>query len=198
MLPYKMNICQKLHEGDFERGVAFCEWFLQKHADNSNFNLTLIMSAEAHFELNRCVNKQNICFWAEENPKETTEISLHSERVTVWCGIHEHRFIVPFFFKDGIGQTVIVNGQRYNDIINDFLIPKVNVIDSYFQQDGATCHITRLNMEILHQTFLRRLISRFGDVEWPARSPYLSLLHYFSLDISRERFTATNQQILPN
>ena len=34
--------------------------FLQKHADNSNFNQTLIMSDEAHFELNGCVNKQNI------------------------------------------------------------------------------------------------------------------------------------------
>ena len=34
MHPYKMQICQKLHEGDFERHVAFCEWFLQKDADN--------------------------------------------------------------------------------------------------------------------------------------------------------------------
>ena len=46
------------------------------------------MSDEAHFGLNGCVNKQNIGFRAEENPKETTEISLYSERVTVWCGIH--------------------------------------------------------------------------------------------------------------
>ena len=63
MHPYKMQICQKLHEGDFERRVAFCEWFLQKYADNSNFNQTLILSDEAHFELNGCVNKQNIRFW---------------------------------------------------------------------------------------------------------------------------------------
>ena len=150
-----MQICQKLHEGDFERRVAFCEWFLQKHADNSNFNQTLIMSDEAHFELNGCVNKQSIRFWTEENPKETIEISLHSERVTVWCGIVEHRIIGPYFFEDGNGQTVTVNGQRYNDMINDFLIPKVNemnVIDPYFQQDGVTCHTTRLNMEILRQS----------------------------------------------
>ena len=59
---------------------------------------------------------------AEEYPKETTEISLHSERVTVWCEIHEHRIIGPCFFEDGNGQTVTVNGQRYNDMINDFLI----------------------------------------------------------------------------
>ena len=63
---------------------------------------------------------------AEENPKETTEISLHSERVTVWSGINEHRIIGPYFFEDGNGQTVTVSGQRYNDMINEFLIPKVN------------------------------------------------------------------------
>ena len=103
------------------------------------------MSDEVHFELNGCVNKQNIYFWTEENPKETTEISLHSERVTVWCGIHEHRIIGPYFFEDGNGQTVTVNGQQYSDMINDFLIPKVNemnIINPYFQQDGATCHTT--------------------------------------------------------
>ena len=180
-----MQISQKLHEGDFERRVAFCEWFLQTHADNSNFNKTLIMSDEAHFELNGCVNKQNIRYWAEQNSKETTEISLPSERVTVWCGIHEQRIIGPYFFEDGNGKTVTVNKQRYNDMINDFLSPKVNemnVIDPYFQQDAATCHTTRLNMEILRQAFPGRLISRLGDVERPARSPDLSPLHYFLWD----------------
>ena len=49
MHPYEMQISQKLLEGDFERRVAFCECFLQKHAYNSNFNQTLIMSDEAHF-----------------------------------------------------------------------------------------------------------------------------------------------------
>ena len=183
MHPYKMQICLKLHEGDFERRVAFCEWFLQKYADNSNFNQTLIMSDEAHFELlmDVSISKTSV-FGQKENPKETTEISLHSERVTVRFGIHEHRIISSYLFEDGNGQTVTVNGQRYNDMINDFLIPKVNemnVIDPYFQQDGATCHIIRLNMEILRQTFPGILISRFGDVEWPARSPDHSPLDYF-------------------
>ena len=49
----------------------------------------------------------------------------------------------------------------------------------YFQQDGATCHTTRLNMDILSQHFPGRLISRHGDVEWPARSPDLSSLDFF-------------------
>ena len=147
------------------------------------FNQTFIMSDEAHFELNGCVNKQNICFWAEENLKETTEIRFIQKESQ--CGVKSMSMglLVPISLKMGMNkQLATVNGQRYNDMINDCLIPKVyemNVIDPYFQQDGAACQTTRLNMEILRQTFPGRLISRFGDVEWPARSSDLSPLDYF-------------------
>ena len=30
MYPYKVQISQKLHDGDFERHADFCSWFLQK------------------------------------------------------------------------------------------------------------------------------------------------------------------------
>ena len=42
-------------------------------------------------------------------------------------------------------------------------------------------------MEILRQTFPGRLISKFGDVEWPARSPDLSPLHYFLWGYLKEK-----------
>lgn len=182
MYPYKVQICQKLHEGDFARRVTFCEWLLRKHAENANFIQNLIVSDEAHFALNGCVNKQNVRFWGTENPKELREVPLHSERVTVWCGMTENEIIGPYFFEDDNGQTVTVNGQRYHNLVTDFLIPKVNemnVANLYFQQDGATCHTTRPNMEILRQKFPGRVISRYGDVEWPARSPDLSPLDFF-------------------
>lgn len=182
MYPYKVQICQKLHEGDFARRVTFCEWLLRKHAENANFIQNLIVSDEAHFALNGCVNKQNVRFWGTENPKELREVPLHSERVTVWCGMTENEIIGPYFFEDDNGKTVTVNGQRYHNLVTDFLIPKVNemnVANLYFQQDGATCHTTRPNMEILRQKFPGRVISRYGDVEWPARSPDLSPLDFF-------------------
>lgn len=40
------------------------------------------------------------------------------------------------------------------------------VNDAWFQQDGATCHTAR---EIA-ASFPDRVISRFGDQNWPARS----------------------------
>jgi len=63
-------------------------------------------------------------------------------------------------------------------------VNEMNVANLYFQKDGATCHTLRPNMEILRQKLPGRLISRYGDVEWPARSPDLSPLKFFLVGIS--------------
>ncbi|GFU97499.1 transposable element Tc3 transposase [Trichonephila clavipes] len=52
----------------------------------------------------------------------------------------------------------------------------------WFQQDGATCHITRATIDLLKETFGDRLISRFGPVNWPPRSCDLTPLDYFLWD----------------
>ena len=55
----------------------------------------------------------------------------------------------------------------------------MNLSNHFLQQDGATGHITRPNMEILRAKFPGNLISRYGDIEWPPRSPDLFPLDYF-------------------
>ena len=80
MHPYKIQICQKLQPGDFDRRVQFCEWFLQKLED-PDFLGGLIMSEEAHSSLSGYVSKENMRYWAKKNPMEI--MPLHSERVTV-------------------------------------------------------------------------------------------------------------------
>ena len=44
----------------------------------------------------------------------------------------------------------------------------------WFQQDGATAHTANESMTIVRNMFPGYLISRFGDVPWPPRSPDLS------------------------
>ena len=51
--------------------------------------------------------------------------------------------------------------------------------NTHFQQDGATSHTARISMNILRGLFPNRLISRYGDIHWPARSPDLSSCDYF-------------------
>ena len=41
----------------------------------------------------------------------------------------------------------------------------------WFQQDGATPHTAKEAMAMLRATFPGCLISRFGTVSWPPRSP---------------------------
>ncbi|QQP51386.1 Transposable element Tc3 transposase, partial [Caligus rogercresseyi] len=57
-----------------------------------------------------------------------------------------------FFFKDGRGRNVTVNGERYRAMIHDFFLPQLaelNLVNMWFQQDGATCHTARETMNML-------------------------------------------------
>ena len=58
-------------------------------------------------------------------------------------------------------------------MITDFFWPKLkdmDVVDMWFQQEGATYHTVNATMDILHELFEDLVISRGGDVNWPPRS----------------------------
>ena len=48
----------------------------------------------------------------------------------------------------------------------------------HFQQDGATAHTAR-NSTVAVREMFGTVISRFGDVAWPARSPELTVPDFF-------------------
>ena len=68
-------------------------------------------------------------------------------------------------------QTITnpTNLEKAMGAINEILYPlsrdTMDLIEPFFQQDGATCHTTRSNMEVLRNRFPGKLISRFGDIE---------------------------------
>ena len=98
------------------------------------------------------------------------------------CGICADRIIGPFFFEDDDGKAVTVNGHRYRAMIDTFLRTEVenNDLEEYwFQQDGATAHTARLTMNLLREMFPGRLVSKYGDVDWPPRSPDLTAPDFF-------------------
>ena len=49
----------------------------------------------------------------------------------------------------------------------------------WFQQDGATCHTTQVNMALLQETFSGRVISCLSDINGPSRSCDLTPLDFF-------------------
>ncbi|GFW83799.1 uncharacterized protein TNCV_669121 [Trichonephila clavipes] len=91
---------------------------------------------------------------------------------------------LPQQLLDNVVQShsVTVNGDRYRAMFTNFFIPELNnndVQELWFQQDGATCHTARATIDLLKDTFVDSLISRFGPVNWPPRSCDLTLLDYF-------------------
>jgi hypothetical protein len=138
---------------------------------------------EAHFHLSRLVNKQNFRYWSATNPKETYERPLHSSKVTIWWTISLFRILGPCFFKDGLNSFVTVAGLRYVLMLESILAPALARLpvkeETFFQQDGATCHTARASMTVVNSLFPNNAISRCGDILWPIRSLDLSTCNFF-------------------
>jgi len=92
------------------------------------------------------------------------EKPMHPQRVTVWCGFSGN-IIGPFFFENEQGAAVIVNGERYRAMLNEFLLPKFeeeDIDDIWFQQDGASCHTANITIDLLRTVFENRIISHIN------------------------------------
>ena len=187
--PYKLAVVQTLTEGDFIQRREFCTEMMEITANDDD--AVVMMSDEAHFHLDGFVNKQNYRYWATTNPRQLHQRPLHSLKVTVWCAVFSEGIVGPYFFEEG-GSTVTVTSARYVQMLDTFLQPElqrrgVDVSQVWFQQDGATAHTARLSMTKVQEMFPHRVISRFGDVHWPARSPDLSVCDFFLWGHLKER-----------
>ncbi|KDR18551.1 hypothetical protein L798_07370 [Zootermopsis nevadensis] len=130
------------------------------------------------------VNKQNFRYWAEENPCLLHQSPLNSQKVTVWCGLSSFGILGPYSFEDNNGHAVTVSVERCAAMLNEFLLPELrrrhnDIRLVWFQQDGTTSHMARISMQTVREMFPGRVISRYGDVAWPPRSPDLSPCDYF-------------------
>jgi hypothetical protein len=79
-------------------------------------DVIILMTYEAHFHLSVCVNKQNIHYWAEENPQQFHERPASSQRICVWCGVVNFGVICPYFFQDKDGHAVTVTSACHVEL----------------------------------------------------------------------------------
>lgn len=180
--PYKMAMVQQLNPDDYVKRLNFAREL--RTILDQNENIILFTTDEAHFHLNGTVNQQNCRYWSDENPKLMHERQSHSPKVTVWCAVSSTVVIGPYFFEDDNGATVTVTSERYRQMFNEFFLPelrrkRIPIRQVWFQQDGATAHTARNSMETIRAVFRGRIISGFGYIEWPPRSPDLSMCDYF-------------------
>jgi hypothetical protein len=199
--PYKISVCQQLLPGDYRQRVEFAQ--IMAETLDENEDAILFMSDEAHFHLDGHVNNQNFRYWCAENPQILSERPLHSARVTVWCAIGKVGVIGPYFFEDDGGNAITVNAERYSHMLNTFFFRelrrrRITLRNIWFQQDGATAHTARASMAVVRQKFPGRVISRFGDINWPARSPDLSIPDFFLWGYLKSKVYIGKPRTLPH
>jgi hypothetical protein len=84
----------------------------------------------------------------------------------------------PYFFEDETSSVVItVTSDLHVHMVNEFLFPQLCHHDNdlatvSFQQDGGTAH-TAQQSNTLRAVFEHPIISRYGDISWPAHLPDL-------------------------
>jgi hypothetical protein len=142
------------------------------------------MSDQAHFHLSGFVNKQNFLFLVCQKPLRTSwdTTSQDQSHSTV-----RDIFIWNYrsFFEDERGErkVVTVTWPRYVHILENVLGPELashpGTEETFCQHDGATSHTARESMAAVRNLFPNRVISRYVDVTWPARSPDPSACDFF-------------------
>ena len=93
----------------------------------------------------------------DNNPDVLHESSLHSEKITVWCG--------PYFFRNDQDRHVTVNGNLYRSMITEYFwhqLDDMDLKDMWFQQVGATSHTANVTINLLEIKFGERVIKRNG------------------------------------
>ena len=66
------------------------------------------------------------------------------QKKSQFCAVYG--LVASYFFKDDANRNVTVNGERYHEMISNFVLPKMqgfDLHDMWFQQDGAACHTAR-------------------------------------------------------
>jgi hypothetical protein len=85
LYPYKVVLLPKLRVQKQHQRMIFVEWAQNYEVSFNN----VWLSYEAHFHLesldNKQTNKQNVWFWASQNPCVIHEKVHHSLIITVWA-----------------------------------------------------------------------------------------------------------------
>ena len=91
-------MAQHLSEDDQDRRLQFCEWALTKVNEDKNFSTKILFTDEANFYVNGEANRQNLCYWSDENPRWLSPTKIKGAgKLMVWAGIWGNKIIGPTF-----------------------------------------------------------------------------------------------------
>ena len=158
---------------------------------------------KAHFLLSGHVNSKNNIFWGSAPPAHCLQRPLHSIICTAWVALSKLGIIGPYWFEDDDEHVMIVNTERYFQILRKFWAAlgqrrRVVRAEQSFQQDSATPHSSNDSLDWLRQLFLDRLISRRCDPEWAPHSPDLNPPDFYLWGYLKDNVYTNNPQTIPD
>ncbi|GFX19716.1 DUF4817 domain-containing protein [Trichonephila clavipes] len=180
LYPYKLQSCHELLSADTAQREAFAKWAFSKMDQDPTWVFNILCTNETHFSLHGDVNNHNCRNWSTFNPREYTQKSFHSPKVTVWCGfvdIDHRTFETQCPVSGWITETV--NAQRYLNLLRETVVPcliqRGQISNVTSMQDGSTTDTANSVKAFLIQTFGEDIIvSRRCIYPWPPRSPDLT------------------------
>ncbi|KAH8420105.1 hypothetical protein KR009_005943 [Drosophila setifemur] len=135
--------------------------------------------------------RQNCRIWDDHEPQEVHLQAMHPQKVTVWCGFWSGGIFGAYFFENDMGEAITINGECYRSMIDNFLWLELNDMDV---RDMWFLHTVNDTMNILHERFRGRVISRKGDVNWLPRSCDLTPLDFFLWGFLKSQVYANKPQ----
>lgn len=177
---YHIELHQELYDRDYAKRVTYCQDMLNRIDNDPHFLNKILFCDESTFKSNGMVNRHNCHYYSTENPHWLREID-HQKKwsINVWGGVIGNHVIGPYFFDDTL------NGEKYLQFLRDELplllqdIPEAVLEELYFQNDGAPAHYYAEVRTYLNNWRENKWIGRDGPINWPPRSPDLTLMDFF-------------------
>lgn len=94
-----------------------------------------------------------------------------------WVGIVDGRILPVVWFEGSVNSIVYLEQVLKNSMWNSVKNLAARR-QCWFQQDGASCHVTAECLDFLHEKLGDRIISRRTTQHWPPFSPDLSPLDF--------------------
>lgn len=184
--PYRPQHVPKLSDCDFDRREEFSRMMVEKLDADSQFINHILWTDESLFYLSGSVSRHNNVRWGPKNPHEQEQILNSHQGVMVWCGLTSAGVVGPYFF-DGS-----VTAAAYLHVLETVVWPHARYKRLTFQHDGAPAHYAASVRTWLDRKFPQRWIGRRGPMEWPPRSPDLTVCDYFLWGYLKEQVYRTN------
>lgn len=109
--PYHHTKVQDLFPADYPRRFLFCQWLLERHAEDPDFVHRILFTDESNFSRDGYFNAHNSHVWAVENP-HSKKVGAHQIRfsINMWTGIIHGVLVsikLPISLSDSTSVSII-------------------------------------------------------------------------------------------